>query len=123
MAAMMKSILRRTGHWPLVAFVCTALAVFSGGIDAPHFKIVQPAHAGWQSRDSNHNIAISTPSCSQATTLLGRMDGSQNTAAATNLICGMERTAIGRRFSIPFTSRQSIRRRTPNSIRFPQASQ
>ena len=72
MAAMMKSILRPTGHWPLVAFVCTALAVFSGGI-----------------RDSNYNIAISTPSCPQATTLLGRMDGSQNTSAVTNLICGM----------------------------------
>lgn len=45
----------------------------------------------YQSRDSNYNIAIvsSGGGCSQATALIARMDGSQNTSAVTNFICGL----------------------------------
>lgn len=83
------------GRWrccfDLVAFICAALAVFgSGGIDASHFKIVQPAQLGFPPGLFDNTAARApAPGCSQATALLGRMDGSQNTSAVTNLICGM----------------------------------
>jgi hypothetical protein len=47
--------------------------------------------AGWNSRDSNYNIAIASGGggCSQYTALAARMDGGQNVSAVQNLICGM----------------------------------
>jgi hypothetical protein len=37
--------MKMVGRLGFIAFICAALAVFGGGVDVPHFRIVQPALA------------------------------------------------------------------------------